>query len=293
MSVTAWVGSESLSLSDGNPFWLAGYVGLGMAPLHVITSRGPEQHGETRVDFRLDPRAFSLVLGMAPDTASDLQTYKDQLTAFLTPWGDGLLLEWLLANGATRRITCMRCGDGDMSSADKQGFMQRAAVEFHAGDPTFYDPVAGAQTFDLGGAADGFAVPTAVPTAIGASTIDQTHLVTYPGSAPSSPVVRIVGPITNPIITNVTTGKVLSFTGYTVAAADWYDTDTRYGQQTVVDAAGASQIAKLTDASDLGTFALAPWPVAAGGVNAIRVTGSAITAATQVIVTWWNRYLGI
>ena len=293
MSITAIVGSESLCLSDGNPFWLTGCVGVGMSPLHVITSRGSEQHGETRVDFRLDPRTFSVVLGMALDSASDLQTHKDELIAFLVPWGDSLLLEWVLANGNVRRISCMRRGDGDMSTADKQGFMQKAAIEFHAADPTFYDPVVGVSSFDLGGGAGGTIVPTPIPMSVGASTIDQVRVVAYPGSAPSSPVIRITGPITNPVITNETTGKVLSLTGYTIAQADYYDIDTRYGHQTVKDAAGASQIAKLTDASDLGTFALAPWPVAPGGVNSIRVTGTAINNLTSVIVTWWNRYLGI
>jgi hypothetical protein len=38
---------------------------------------------------------------------------------------------------------------------------------------------------------------------------------------------------------------------------------------------------------------LAPESEAAGGVNSITVTGTSATAATEVILTWFARYLGI
>ena len=293
MSVRAIVGTEELWLTDGAPYWLEGFQGLGRAPMHVITTRGPEQHGETLLDFRLDPRVFALVLGFAADTYSDWQNARDALLRFLTPFGMGLVLEWLLGDGETRRLDCMCVEDMDMSSGDRQGFYQRVAATFRAADPTFYDPTMGAQSFELGGGGAGFEVPTPVPTAIGGSTIDSTHVIAYPGTAPSSPIIRVTGPITNCIITNLTTGKLLDLTGTTIAAGAYYDIDTRYAHQTVTDNLAVNQIADLTDDSDLGTFQLAPWPVAASGVNSIRVTGSGVTAATQVQVSWYNRYLGI
>ena len=295
MSITVIRGAEQTSITDGTLTWLEGYAGLGRAPMHAITERGPEQHGETLIEFRLDPRVFSLILGFSPATASDLQTDKDTILDLFSPVGGGDLinLEWGLANGNTRRIDCKPVGDGDMPSADKAGFYQKVAVVFHAPDPTFYDPTAEAITFELGGGSSGMAVPTAVPTAIGASTIDQNRVMTNNGNWHSFPFIRITGPITDCVITNTTTDKQLSFVGVTIAAADYYDIDLDYLEKTIEDKAGTDKLLDLADGSHLGTFMMAAKPTAPSGNNNIQVTGSAVTTATKVEVTFYHRYLGI
>ena len=295
MSITVIRGAAQTSITDGTLTWLEGYAGLGRAPMHAITERGPEQHGETLIDFRLDPRVFSLVLGLSPATAGGLQTDKDTILDLFSPvaGGDLINLEWGLANGNTRRIACKPIGDCDMPSADKAGFYQKVAVVFHAPDPTFYDPTAEAVTFALGGGASGFTVPTPVPTAIGAGTIDQSRVMTNNGNWHSSPFIRITGPITDCIITNTTTDKQLSFVGTTIAAADYYDVNLTYLQKTIVDKAGADKLGDLVEGSHLGTFMIAAKPMAPSGNNNIQVTGSAVTTATKVEVTFYHRYLGI
>jgi len=296
MSITVIRGAEQTSITDGTLTWLEGYAGLGRAPMHLITERGPEQHGETLIDFRLDPRVFTLILGFSPATASGLQTDKDTILDLFSPVGGGDLinLEWALANGNTRRIDCKPIGDCDMPSADKAGFYQKVAVVFHAPDPTFYDPTAQAETFLLGGGpASGFAVPTPVPTAIGANTIDQSTVMTNNGNWHSPPFIRITGPITDCKIENTTISKELFFDGVTIAAADYYDVNLTYLEKTIEDKAGADKLADLADGSHLGTFVMAAKPTAPGGNNNIRVTGSSVTTATKVEVTFYHRYLGI
>ena len=101
--------------------------------------------------------------------------------------------------------------------------------------------------------------------------------VNNPGTASASPVVTIAGAITNPVITNVTTGQTL---GLTMAIGT--------GESVVVDCerfkatkAGVSVVSALGEAFLAGGFTLAP------GVNAITVAG---TGTKNVRIEWTPRY---
>jgi len=115
--------------------------------------------------------------------------------------------------------------------------------------------------------------------------------VVYTGDIDSYPTITITGPITNPVITNTTTGDTLDFTGGTVGSADAWTIDTRYGRKSVVNTAGSSVENYLSLDSDLATFRLAPDPIATGGTNVISVAGTATGTATLVTLAYYNRYL--
>jgi len=101
--------------------------------------------------------------------------------------------------------------------------------------------------------------------------------VNNPGMAQSSPVITISGAITNPVITNVTTGQTL---GLTMAIGT--------GEPVVVDCerfratkGGVSVVSALGEAFLTGGFKLAP------GINAITVAG---TGTKNVEIAWTPRY---
>jgi hypothetical protein len=263
--------------------------------MHRISERGPMQHGNSDVGFRLDPRTVKLVLGVDPTTLGDQYTRRATLLSLFGPRTAAIPVRWTLPDGSYRQLDCHYLGDMRFETRAGEGYLLKVAVTLGANDPSFYDPTGAALTFALGGGAGTFAVPTPVPTDVGASTIDQSTALTYAGSWLCYPhLVRITGPITDAVVTNSTTGDKLDFTGTTIAAGDHYDIDCRYGRKTVVDAAGANQIATLTTDSDLATWHISADPdVAPGGINSIRVTGSAASTATKVEISYYNRYLGI
>lgn len=115
--------------------------------------------------------------------------------------------------------------------------------------------------------------------------------IAYDGDWDAYPVITITGPIIDPIITNVTMGLVLDFTGGTIGSTDIWTIDTRYGRKSILNAAGSSVARYLSVDSDLTNFRIAPDPIAAGGTNTITVGGSASGTATSVEITWYNRYL--
>jgi hypothetical protein len=292
--ITAIVAGTETILTDEDPFWIESVDGWGMAPGHLLESRGPEQHGSTYEDFRLDPRELELIIGFM-GTDAELLAYRRELLTVFQRRTDAMILRFTFDDGTVRQIDC-RLASGLMLSRDGRDHnVMRAAAVLRCPDPTFYDPTAEAITFELGGGGgSGFIVPMPVPTEVGASTIDAGTSITYDGTWRSLPhLIRITGPITEFVLTNDTTGADLTAkAGITIAAGDYYDIDCWYGIATVVDSLGVSKIHNLTDTSELTTFAILPDPDAAGGINSISLTGSGVTAATNIQINYLNRYLG-
>jgi phage-related protein len=135
-------------------------------------------------------------------------------------------------------------------------------------------------------------VPTVIPMTVGASTIDTSQSATYAGSFLSYPIIRITGPITDCIITNTSTGEILDFTGLTIAAGDYREIDCSFEHKTVVDSSGVNKLSDLVEGSDLATFHIADDLEVLSGVNSISVSGSAVTLATRIDITYFTRFIG-
>lgn len=116
--------------------------------------------------------------------------------------------------------------------------------------------------------------------------------ITYTGSFRAFPVITILGPITDPVLTNVSTGEDLDFTGITIAGGDSYTIDCRFGYKTVKNAAGTNKIADLSSGSDLATFHLGADPEVSDGANAFTLTGTGTDSNTQVTVAYYERFVG-
>jgi hypothetical protein len=280
------------SLSDGNPFALLDEE-MGMADVRRITDRGPLQHGDSDIDFRLEPTTY--VVGLLMYAASISEHYDNRALTLriFRPSNTPLKLRWTLDNGDVRQIDMHISGRLVFGSKERGGFTQRFVVPLRAADPTFYDPSQQAVTYGVGGGSGGFVVPVVVPLGVGASTVNQTKTILYAGTWRDYPIVLITGPITNCVITNTTTGDKLDFTGVAISAGTTYTIDCRPGRKTVTDGAGTSHIDQLSDDSDLQTFSLEADPEAPGGNNSITVTGSAATTATEIYLQFYNRYVGI
>jgi hypothetical protein len=285
------VGGVTTILSDGAPFAVLSADG-GMADVARITERGPLQQGDSDIDFRLQPTLSTLgLIAYASDIGAHFDV-RARLLEIFRPSRTPLVLRWTLENGAVRQLDCHVAGRLAFNSIDMRGFTQRCAVPLRAADPTLYDPAQVAVTYGVGGGGDSWTIPWAVPWGIGAATVDQTRTIVYAGSWRTFPVITITGPITNPVITNLTTGDKLDFTGITIAAANTYTIDLAYGRKTITNQLGANKIADLTNDSDLATFALEANPEAPGGVNSIRVTGTGATSATEIYLQYYPRYVG-
>jgi len=282
-------------LDDGVLCYLIGNDGLGLLPFHRISDRGPLQNGDTDRGFRYDPRIINLALHIFAETEAEFWQKRSNVLTLFSPNTKKVIFQWKLGT-TIRQIEAVPYEGLTFSSKDASGYSQKTGMVLKCNDPAMFDPTPNSVELSAsgGGGATGGAVPTAVPTSVGSSGVNATVAINYTGKVDSFPyLIRITGPITSPILTNLVTNEVLDFSGYTIAAGDYYDIDLRFGYKTVTSAAGVSKQSELTAASDLTTFRILADPDAPGGVNSIQLTGSGVDVATKVNISYYNRFSGI
>jgi hypothetical protein len=289
--VTIIRGGDSLVLTT-SPYSLANWDGWGLPPMHRLTSRGPMQHGASDEGFRLDPRAITLAINVDADDVQGIYDHQAELMEFFKPSDTAIILRVEYPGGRTRQIDCYADQGLTFPTSAWEGWFQTVPVRLICDDPTWYNPTGEAVTFALGAGGSSGVVPYTVPYYVGASTLDVVQTVDYDGTWLTYPTMRITGPIRDCIITNEGTSETLSFSGTTIGAGTYLELDLRYGYKTVVDSAGANQIALLTTNSDLVTWHLAADPEVADGVNSITVQGNGAGAATKIELAWFERHIG-
>jgi hypothetical protein len=103
-------------------------------------------------------------------------------------------------------------------------------------------------------------------------------LVENAGDAETPPRLKVSGPVTNPIISNVTTGEEIRLL-YTLAEGEYLEIDTRPDDVSVL-LNGATDRYSALDFVNSDIWQLAP------GVNDIRLQASSIAAPATLVVNW-------
>ena len=286
-------GSTVFSLSDGVLCKCTGIQGVGLLQSERMTEQGPLQHGVTDRGFRAQQRLIRLMLFFQVADPSAYWWRRNALNSALEPTTELAQLRFSLGNSTRRQISCSVLGSAMDMQPDAAGGLS-FAVDFMCPNPAFSDPAGKSVTFGIDYSSKTFQIPMIIPLGIGQSTIDDSKVIRYGGSWRSYPYrIRIVGPITNCVITNTSTGEKLDFTGTSIAAADYYDLDLRYTYKTVVDSSGTNKIADLTDDSDLTSWHLATRREVASGDNVLTVTGSGATTSTEIYISYYEYFNGI
>ena len=248
-----------------------GDQGFGLAPLRRITTRGPLQDGDSDIDFRLEPRVLQIPLMVvnASATAPKYQHYeiREKLLSIFRP-GDNAYITVTRSDGVTtktRRINVRVLG-GMSFDVDPDNFHVRTVVQLRADDPTWYDP----QNID---------------TFYDNANLNGTQVFPNLGNWDIFPLIMIERTITNPVITNVTTGQVISITA--AITSGFYLIDLSYGKKTVVDNLGVNRISTVSAASNLATWSIVP------GNNTIAITGTVGDLNARGLFAYFPRFTGI
>lgn len=289
-------GVTRLDISDISNFVWQGHAGMGMAQLHRIVMRAPEQHGDSDIGYLLDPRIIQLTVRLMANGFDAMYDLQNTLLAMANPSNTPLSLCFTrVVAGVVSQIDCHAVGGLDFSTNERRGYSVVTQLTLRANDPTWYDPTPGYIGFNLGGGAGGWDIPWVIPWAVGASTINTSQAINYTGTADSYFWGAITGPITNPIITfaDGTNTFTLDFTGITIAAGHHYTIDTRYPYKTIMDDDGTTlRNGELTTASKLATIVINKCKAGeTSHETTVSVTGSSVTTATRIDVNYYTRYL--
>jgi hypothetical protein len=291
--VTLLIGNNSYSVSSGTSFWRIEDTDLAFPPIRRLEEYGPLQHGTTDLGFRLNPRIITLRLKSAAQTTiGNLYTNRATLIDYFKPTNNTpIQVRYTLDNGNVRQIDCYTVAF-KADERDRSGFVQTYTIALKANDPLFYDPVQRAVTWSTMGS--GFAVPLAVPVAVGTGpAINDIYRINYSGTFPSYPIIVLTGPMNGPIVKNLVTGDKLDFTGFYLPGNYSITIDTRFGFKTVKDSNGVTQLGKLSRDSALGSFRLETDPNVPNNINSILIEAANVKTGAQAVMYYYSKYIGL
>jgi len=288
--ITYTVGGVTFDLNGydavtGFTFNYQGDQGFGLAPMHRITQRGPMQQGDSDVDFRLDPRILQLPIFVATTTVDEYYAARGRLLSVFSPSNTTAQLT-VTTTAWTRTINVKVLGGMSYDTDASIGYSLRTVIQLRADDPTWYDAEPHTVSGAAGIAGTATAIPLVIPLTFGTANINTTTSFTYDGTWLAYPIITALGPITGLIITNNTTGQIITTTG-SIAAGRTYTYDLRYGRKTVYDDLGNNQIATIAASSNLASWAIVT------GINSVTIAASASASPAAVSIIYYTRYIGI
>lgn len=297
-------------------------TGYGMPNIKYITQRGPFQHGDTYLGFRLEPRVIQMQFRHNGGNRDRYWTNRQTILNMLRPNRQSLntfvpgKLRKTFADGSMRDIDVFLLEGPvfeprDVDRWDEWSFDE--SIRFIAPDPTFYDPVQKTSTFVYSTANElvfynsvtGASYPglrfyngnwgrTTSGMTFMSGVIDTTATATLVGNWPVLPTITVTGPVNGLVIDNYTTGETIRI-NYNLITGSVMVIDLRYGAKSVyLQSSGLSLLGSVSTDSDLTSFHLEPAPTASGGINNLHVyAGSVIAGLTAISIGWYDRYIGI
>ena len=296
MAEELWLiaGSDSFQIQDVADRRYGVLVdGIGMPPVRHVIQRSPRQDGQTLLDTRIEPRIITVGLVELSTNRAGYWTDRQSLAEYLKQF-DSLVLRKVLASGISYELdVSFLSGATGSSEDDYNTHRRRVAFQLIAHDPIWRSTTPRSLVTGLARTGDEFEFAITFPITFGSVDIDTNITLAYAGTWKSYPEIDIRGPITNPVIQNLTTGEELSLTA-TIDDGDVVRFDLSPLTKTVRNITDDENwIQYLSTDSDLATWHIAAAPEAAGGVNSLRVAGADAGLNTVFTVRWYDRFIAI
>lgn len=288
---------------DSHDKFLLSETGFGMPPVKYITRRSPTQHGETVIDYRINPRVIQLVHRQNDCSRMDYWKSRATLLDMIRPsrntsstFETGTLRR-ILPDG-TKRDIYVTIEQGpefaarDPSRWDEWSFTE--TIRFIAHDPFFYDPDEKSETLVLS-TDSGLVFPFTLPLLIDDDKINALLTCTTVGTEDVFPTITLVGPMSGIEITNESLDNLKIDLSYNISIDETVTVYLNPGNKRVVSDWVGDITGTAYYSSDLNSFRIAPDPVVTGGANSIRFFGAGISSAgsTAISMSWYDKYIGI
>jgi hypothetical protein len=200
----------------------------------------------------LGGRDITLTLDCASIAGANLQADLTTLaTAFAPPVGgqtESVL--WIqMPNLPLLAVACrVRKRQIPIDLAWSQGLASKIIIALHCTDPRLYGETSD-QVIQLSSGTSGMMFPATFPLSFGGAATPGTLVVNNTGNIEMRPIIVITGPVTNPTITNETTGLSMTFSNpsqssYTLNSGDTLaiDLDAHSVLWTVYEASTSSSV---------------------------------------------------
>lgn len=245
----------------------------------------PGQPGEYFRNVRHGVREFMLAVDITGTDDADLRANMREIVARMDPTRGAGRIRVTSPVGDQREIMCRYASGLGMTEKlgdDSGETWQRAAVSFLAHDPYWYDVSPNSQTFDVTPLVPSF-FPI-FPLKLTASELAVDAVVDNTGDVDTWPVWTIQGPGSVIKLSNLTTGKYLSFPAGALSTGQSLVIDTRPRRKTVLLGDGTNAYSSMDTTSSL-------WPLVRG-INTVRLEMSGVdNTVSNLSLTYWRRYL--
>lgn len=331
ISLKAYSGGQECSLNGVCGFILSEYDGLGVVNTRRLAQRSPAQNGDTDLGFRLDPRIVLLAWTQQGAGAAELWNFRAEMLGIFRPrTDDPVTLHFGLPNGLIYATDVNLTGELDHKFGDRlDGKTQRVVAALKASDYRLYNPIQQVLTFSIIDGYEGWSIEepaTSSPYAnntgwdvmpsgvfqvgngwnIGQADLFIVTPIYYAQGAINAdvefPIIRLIGPISSPIITNQTTGETLPFTnngGLILGIGEWVEIDLNFSEKTAINQSGNDVSQYLDTDNDLATFHLSYNTELLNdgsrstGENIISVAGGGVTPQTSIEIYYYERFIGV
>lgn len=242
-------------------------------------------HGSRGGAMRVPERVFTMDVESGVDVdAGELAGLLADLRAAWEPRDHEWPLTFQIPGEDSRRIWCRPARfDLPLTVPLSLGFFA-GSVQWEASDPFIYSDDTHTEITARAEPGDGLAPPWTPPLAFPAATSLGAFTAANAGTWPAPWTARIDGPITDPVITNVTSGKALHFTangGLELTGSQWVDIDSSTGEVLLGGTGDRRTTLRLPESR---WFELAP------GDNEILFTAAA--GAGELTFTWRDCWWG-
>lgn len=272
------------------------YGNFGAPPVTFLTRKGYKQHGVTEIDYLLEPRTISVQIWQ--DVRCTRQEYWDKRLAlheFLRHNRGGPIQFTLRQPNGQLRALKVRANPGlsfPMGSPEENGWTIDEPLDFLAMDPIWFNPDTPA-VFVSSVVQEELVFPITFPILFESGGVVSTGSITYLGTWPSFPTIRIYGPYTTATITNVTTGISVYMT-VAIAAGERRTIDLTPGSQSVRDGFGVNRFSELGAQSNMVDWNLRPHPEVANGIQNVQASFVGGTAGqTAFEISYQERYFAL
>ena len=263
--------------------------GIGIPPVQHVKQKSPRQDGATRVATILQERVVDVGFYYHSGTRDAYWENRFGLYELLKMFDD-LVLRIILESGESYDIDVAYLAETRKRLIPNSSLI---ALRLEAANPIFYATVASFLAVGVPPAADEFEFAITFPETFGSVAIDKDIPLTYEGSWKAYPQIDISGPITDPLIQNLTTDEELELSVAVPNGEVVRITLNPRGKSVWNITTDANWMQYLDDDADLATWHLEAAPTAVGGVNDLHFEGTAGGPATAITLRWNDQFIGV
>lgn len=289
-------GGREISFSEASRYLLVAETGFGLPPVERTEEAGPFQHGTSLIDYRVQPRTIDLVFLAKACNAQEHFANRDDLMRIFRPSNTPITLKYSYPE-SERHIQAVYSGglDFDFNKLSDLSPTMKYVVRLICSDPFWYDPISRGLLWENlvdSSVETDWVLPFDFPLTLGGSAFSRRKSLTYSGTWQTFPTITIIGPYTNFMIENLSTGEKIGMT-YEISAGETVTFSLQYGYKTVTNNSGTDLSGTVTDDSNLTTFHIATDDEVSDGLNEFELSGTGVSAASRVSLDYYTRYLGI